>query len=272
MSACPRRSISSWSTRPRGPGPSSTTRRRGLEDLQTHLKEIGRPSEHPWWGVGRDSHLLPNDLKQLVGQIDGAILSLETIVDAVQRLADALAVPVPDALSLRDVKRLSDLGLKLMNAPAMDHRQMANPVWETRRDEIVRIVEQGQALAAGQSALAETASPLAWQTDLEATRRGLAAHGHSWFRWLRRDYRKAMATLRGILKGELPKRPGRAIEDRRRRDRDTDRDAVARRRPRHPPARPRRLRDRLEGHEIRLAATGRHPEMGRRVPRRPARG
>lgn len=25
-------------------------RRRGLEDLQAHLKEIGRPSDHPWWG------------------------------------------------------------------------------------------------------------------------------------------------------------------------------------------------------------------------------
>ncbi len=193
--------------------PSSWTRtefearRQGLEDLQTHLKAIGRPSEHPWWGVGRDSHLLPNDLKQLVGQIDGAVASLETIVDAVQRLVEALAIPVPDAMSLRDVKRLADLGLKLVNAPPMDHRQMGNPVWETRRDEIARIVEKGQVLSASQSALAETASPLAWQTDLEATRRGLAAHGSSWFRWLHRDYRQAMATLRGIMKGEVPKSP-----------------------------------------------------------------
>jgi very-short-patch-repair endonuclease len=182
-------------------------RRRGLEDLQTHMKEIGRPSEHPWWGVGRDTHLLPNDLKQLVGQIDGAVTALETIVDAVRRLADALAIPVPDALSLRDVKRMTDLGLKLVNAPAMDHRQMGNPAWETRRDEIARIVERGQALSASRSALAETALPLAWQTDLEAARRGIAAHGASWFRWLRRDYRSAMATLRGIMKGEMPKGP-----------------------------------------------------------------
>ena len=51
------------------------------------------------------------------------------------------------------------------------------------------------------------ASPLAWQTDLEAARRALAAHGSSWFRWLHRDYRAAMATIRGIMKGELPKAP-----------------------------------------------------------------
>jgi very-short-patch-repair endonuclease len=186
-------------------GADFQARRQGLEDLQSHLKELGRPSEHPWWGVGRASHMLPNDLKQLVGQIDVAVASLETIGDAIRRLADALGIPVPDALSLRDVKRLTDLGLELVNAPAMDHRRLADPAWEGRRDEIVRIVERGQAVASGRSALAETISPIAWQTDLEAARRGIAAHGHSWFRWLRRDYREAVAALGGIMKGELPK-------------------------------------------------------------------
>ena len=180
-------------------------RRQGLEDLQTHLREIGRPSEHPWWGVGRDTHLLPNDLKQLVGQIDMAITSMESIVDAVRRLTDALAIPIPDALSLRDVKRLVDLGTEVVDAPAMDHRRMADPAWQTRHDEIARIVERGQAIAASHAELARTTSPIAWQTDLEATRRGIAAHGHSWFRWLNRDYRSALATLRGVLKGEPPK-------------------------------------------------------------------
>ncbi len=187
-------------------------RRQGLEDLQAHLKEVGRPGEHPWWGVGRDTHLLPNDLKQLVGQIDAAVASLETIADAVRRLVEALGMPVPDALSLRDVKRLSDLGLKLVNAPAMDHHQMGNPAWETRRDDIARIVERGQALSASRSAMAETASPLAWQTDLAAARRDIAAHGHSWFRWFRPDYRKAMATLRGILKGDAPRSPAERLK------------------------------------------------------------
>ena len=187
-------------------------RRRGLEDLQTHLKEIGRPSEHPWWGVTRDALLLPNDLKQLMNQIVAAATSLEAIVDEVHRLTEALGVPVPDAMSLKDVQRLTQLGLKLVNAPPMDHRQMGNPVWDDHRDEIVRIVERGQAFAAGRSTLAEIVSPVAAQTDLAAARRSLAAHGSSWFRWLRRDYREAQATLRGILKGQSPKRLGEQLK------------------------------------------------------------
>ena len=183
-------------------------KRRGLEDLQTHLKEIGRPSDHAWWGVTRETPLLPGDLKQLVGQIGGAITSLEVVVDATRCLADALGVPLPDSLSLRDVQRLVQLGLKLVNAPEMDRRQMANPVWETRQVDIARIVEQGQALAARRSAMDEIVAPVAWQTDLDATRRSLVVHGSSWLRWLRRDYRSALATLRSILKGELPRNRG----------------------------------------------------------------
>jgi hypothetical protein len=108
--------------------------------------------------VTRDSHLLPNDLKQLVGQIVASVTSLAVIVDAAHRLAEALGVPVLHPMSLRDVQRLAQLGLKLANAPAMDHRQMGNPVWETRRDEVARLVEQGQALEAGRSAMAATVS------------------------------------------------------------------------------------------------------------------
>ena len=72
---------------------------------------------------------------------------------------------------------------------------------------------------------------VAFQTDLEATRRDLAAYGTSWFRWLRGDYRKAMATLRGIIKGELPEQSGRSPEDHRRDHRGPGRAPVARRRP-----------------------------------------
>ena len=54
--------------------------------------------------------------------------------------------------------------------------------------------------------LKEPCTEAAWQADLAKIRQSLSTHGRSLFRWFRRDYREAIAALRGLLKSELPRR------------------------------------------------------------------
>ncbi len=258
-------------------GPTSWTRaeflsrRQGLEDLQTHLKEIGRPGEHPWWGVGRDTHLLPNDLKQLVGQIDAAVASLEMIADAVRRLADALAIPVPDALSLRDVKQLSDLGLKLVNAAADGSStdggsRLGEPSGGDRPDRRARAGDGGRPVGAGRDRLAARVP--------DRPRVRPSRHRGPWpllVPLAPGRLPQVDGHVAGRLEGRIAEDRRRSAEDHRRGDRDAGRDEVPRR-PRHRPTRPRRIRHLLEGDPIRLGATRRHPEVGRRMPGRPTVG
>ena len=66
-------------------------------------------------------------------------------------------------------------------------------------------MKQGQALAAIRTELGEKVAEVAWQTDLSAARRHLAGYGDSFLRVFNRNYREAVATLKGVLKGKAPR-------------------------------------------------------------------
>ncbi len=178
---------------------------RRLQDLQSHLGQIGRASEHPWRGVNRDSPLLPADLKQLLAKVSEVVTSLQSIVEASRLLADALKVQGQDAPHLTATQSLRRLGLALVKAPSMDHHQMGNPIWETRYGAIIELLMQGQSLAECRSELDGIVKEVAWHTDLSKLRFRLASRGRSWFRWFSKDHQNGLNSLRGILKGELPK-------------------------------------------------------------------
>jgi Protein of unknown function (DUF4011)/AAA domain len=177
---------------------------RGLADLQKHLEEIGSLSDHPWRGVCRIEPLLPTDMKELQAGIAEAIGSLTRVGEAFATFLDALSNVRPLTPSLKDVRQLTQFALRIVEAPPMDRRAIGNPVWERRRDDIHRLVEQGRANAEGLARIEVDVSDVAWQTDLSKARQTLAGHGRSLFRWFRKDYRESVATLRGILKSAMP--------------------------------------------------------------------
>jgi very-short-patch-repair endonuclease/DNA polymerase III delta prime subunit len=193
----------SWS------GPAFREHCRELADLQEHLQEIGPPGAHPWRGVGRTEPLLPTDLKALQTEIAGTIEALTGVAEAFAALTEAIDARPPTP-SLEDIRQLERLATRILEAPPIDRRAIAHPAWDLRPDEIRRLIERGRAVAEGLARLRGTVADVAWRTDLEATRRSLASDGRSWFRWFRRDYREAVATLRGILKAEMP----RTLDDR----------------------------------------------------------
>jgi very-short-patch-repair endonuclease len=178
---------------------------RAIADLQKQLEGIGAPSEHPWRGADRTDVILPADMKELQSKVAEVIGSLKALLGAFVQMSEAFGIGRQDPASLRDVQQFAQIALRIAKAPAMDRRAIGNPIWKARRDEIAELVEQGRAFADRVEGLQGTVAEAAWQTDLAATRRVLASRGRSLFRWLRKDYREALATLRGILKGEMPK-------------------------------------------------------------------
>lgn len=187
-------------------------KRRTIEELRSLLAEIGSPAEHAWRGVNRADPILPEDQRRLRAKLDEIRASLSAIAEAFERISESLDLPRSDAHGLLDAQRLAQLALRVEKAPPMDRQAIANPAWNSQREEITRLVEAGRAGAETRAKLQETLAEIAWRTDLAATRRSLAAHGRSLFRWLRRDYRDALATLRGVLKGDPPKSLGERLE------------------------------------------------------------
>ncbi len=176
-----------------------------LADLQKHLEEIGPPADHPWKGVARVEPLLPMDVQELQAGITDAIAGLTELASAGGILAEMFGGERTAPAGLKDIQHLAQFALRILRAPAMDRTAIASPAWRDRRHEVAELVERGQSVAAGFQGLRDTWRDDAWQADLAGARLSLATHGRSIFRWFRGDYRRAVATLRGLLRTGLPR-------------------------------------------------------------------
>ncbi len=178
---------------------------RDVEELQAYLESLGAPADHPWRGVRRVEPILHAELRELADGLVEAIKSLDTVVGAATELERDLGLPAQPDRHLRDVQQLAQYAIRLVNVPPMDRDGIRSPVWDTKWEHVAELIERGQTLDAGRSVAEGKVADVAWRTDLSATRRHLAGHGRSLFRWFVSDYRAAVVTLKGILKGEPPR-------------------------------------------------------------------
>jgi very-short-patch-repair endonuclease len=185
-------------------GPRFREHCRALADLQKHVEEIGPPYEHPWRGVSRTAPLLPTDIKELQARVAEAIGSMTGLAEATERLTDAIQGARTAGPCLEDLRRLERFALRLIEAPTLDRRAIGNPAWVGRREEIARLVDRGRANSERFTAIKSRWTDDAWEADFSTIRRSLASRGRSLFRWFRRDYRESLATLRKLLRAEIP--------------------------------------------------------------------
>jgi very-short-patch-repair endonuclease len=177
-----------------------------LEGLRVCLARVGPASEHPYRGMIRSSPLDAEESRLLFARIPKTIDSLASILKGAGDLERSLHIgPRPDA-SLKDIEQLAELATNVLKAPRMDRRQLAHTIWDTSRDQLSNIVNQGRTLADMQIELGEKISEVAWHTELSATRRHIAGYGDSFLRIFNPKYREALATFKGVLKGKAPRK------------------------------------------------------------------
>jgi len=174
-------------------------------DLAEHVDHVGVPLEHPWRGVELDV-VLPTDVDRINSRLPGILGRLDRLVAAGSCLATTLQVSVPG--NAQDLSKLAKLARRLDIAPPMDRRSMGSGAWSERRQHIDNLLAAGKQYAECRARLDEIVVEAGWDTPVTAARRDIAAHGRSWFRIFSGAYRRAMATLRGILCDLPPKELG----------------------------------------------------------------
>jgi very-short-patch-repair endonuclease len=175
-----------------------------LQDLEVHLRRVGVPRLNPWNGVHLATPPLPTDLQLWIGRIQNLFGQVGSLLASAHELAQLLRVKEQESVHLRAAESLARLAGKLLAAPSMDRQQIADPVWEQRRDAIAELVQKGQSLETCHSQLSGVVSEIAWDTDLQAARWGIGAYGKGWFPRLYRKYRDGIACLRGVMVQDLP--------------------------------------------------------------------
>ena len=173
-----------------------------LKDLAIHVREVGTPQHHSWHGVTMEA-ILPTDGHRILSQVSTITERLERLLETSGSLAPQLDYGhVSNPL---DLSTLAKFGKQLAGCPPLDTVAISHPTWNERRSDIDALLQAGHTAATIAEQLAGTVAEIGWSTDVDAARRDIAAHGPSWFRIFSGDYRKAQATLRGILVGAPPK-------------------------------------------------------------------
>ena len=177
-------------------------RRAALSDLVQRATGMGTLAEHSWRGAERETVLnfdLPG-IGEVLAPLAAALPLLRAEAD---HLAGLLRKASPPDFSHVEALRL--MAAHIAAAPALDRTALCHGVWHAGLGGLHDLVAHGRAYTDLRQRLSGQVDDLAFETDLSTARLALAAHGQSFLRFLNGDYRRALAALRGVLKGEPPK-------------------------------------------------------------------
>ena len=177
-----------------------------LNDILEHVTELGPPATHAWRGAQRQTPFLPADVQQIERDIRKFNSALRTTQQHGNALADSLKISWSDeSASFSSTQQLALFASKLQSIPPMDRSAFADPVWDSKQNEISKIASLGREWKACKDKLESVLAPTAWQIDVVQTRTDLATTGDSFFRWFSGRWREASRNLKGLLREPPPK-------------------------------------------------------------------
>jgi Superfamily I DNA and RNA helicases and helicase subunits len=180
-----------------------------VHDAAIHLSKIGVPAKHPWKGVNAEA-LLPTERQRILEKISPIIARIDRLLQSTVKLAKSLSYrlfPSP-----AQITTLSRLGTHLAEAPDADAAAVADEIWNSSREMIGGLLEQGQIYSDRRQRLSGILEEEAWQSNVGPIRKQLSLHGGSWFRWLSGKYRKAVRELETLCVERPPQRVKERIE------------------------------------------------------------
>ena len=179
--------------------------REGLEQaekLQVHLRGMGIPTNHPFWG-SRCRFFLPTDRDSLERAATEARETVTALKDSSEQLAQHLKLPVPDTCEA--VESLIRAARRALDAPNLAGANVQSTEWQTHRNDLEMGLSAGERLSELHSEHDSILIPEAWQQNVLEIRQMLAAYGGKWWRRLSGKYRRACNELTGLCTQPLPK-------------------------------------------------------------------
>ena len=179
--------------------------REGLEQtekLQAHLRGMGIPINHPFWG-SRCRFFLPTDrelLERAAAQARETVIALK---DSSEQLAQHLNLPVPSTCEV--VANLMRAARCALDAPNLVGVNVQSTEWQTRCNDLEVGLSAGERLSELHSEHDSILIPDAWRQSVLPIRQVLAAYRDKWWRIFSGKYWRARNELAGLCKQPLPK-------------------------------------------------------------------
>jgi len=159
------------------------------------------PVDHAWYGA-RGGRLTPFDTDRLRDALGRARNALNELIVCAADVASVLSENGEKTCESLE-NSVKDLGL-LGRVPAQDRELLFHPAWHLEQHRIEQVIERGRLWSTCVADLSARVIDSAWDADAVPIRHAIAAHGKSLFRVLVREYRHAVADMRGFFRGEIP--------------------------------------------------------------------
>lgn len=177
-----------------------------LKNLSDRLVISGVPSEHPW----RDAKakvLTPMDVDRLALTFSTLEAQLKGLAGVFDELTSKLTeeASIFTSMTLSDLRRLSLIAKVMAKAPKVATEVLADTRLQAQRAELLKIALKLSELKSSLQVLSNQLIADWSELDLVSLRTRFAGTGGSLFSIFNKNYRLAMAELKGMSKAELPK-------------------------------------------------------------------
>jgi very-short-patch-repair endonuclease/DNA polymerase III delta prime subunit len=172
-----------------------------VEQVESHLGEMGVPERHPFWG-SRKTRFLPRETETIADAARQAEEALGALADAARALARRLELDPPEAPE--DTRRLLRAAEWAREAPDLTGMDVRSDAWSLHATALQDLADAGARLKALHDEYDDVLIPEAWDADVLGIRQALAKHGGTWYRWIFSEWRQAKGDLAGLCRAELP--------------------------------------------------------------------
>lgn len=142
-----------------------------LDELIQRIDDIGKPSAHPWRGIGL-SIVLPTTLERLMPPIQAIDQSIADLETQARDLAERLEQKPP--ASIDEITPLSNLASLVGNAPSLEPAALTAAAWDGRITDITDAVQTGSLFRKSAEDLAPHTSSTALIAPLQQLLESLA--------------------------------------------------------------------------------------------------
>ena len=164
------------------------------KSLQQHLKNMGPPKKHPFWG-SKKSISNRDVLRRIAGKAKAATAELKK---SAELLAEHLKITAPD--NVKEIKKLLTTTQDLLNAPKIAGIKVEAAEWLTDSDALQQKLEAGKNLRSFREEYDEFLISTALSQNISEAYKILVAYRQRWWRFLAYKYHCAHAKVASICK------------------------------------------------------------------------
>ncbi len=162
--------------------------------LQQHLKNMGQPKKHPFWGSKKSN---PDQyvMRRIAGKAREATADLKK---SAELLAEHVKIKAPD--NIKDIKKLLATTQNLLDTPKIAGIKVKEAEWLTQSNALQQKLEYGKKLRSFHKEYDEFLSIKVLSQNISQAYEILLAYRQRWWRFLSHKYHRAHTKVASLCK------------------------------------------------------------------------